>query len=252
MLQEPPSANTRTMPDGSVKRTRRHSSCSLYAQRARPRRHQDILPCILLPARFLRRYRRRRIPQPRASRVVVLAVALPKPIAVQPRRPTADSRALPASRRLSCGIPSRRVRSPTQATCYWGPEDANHSQGPNASPVQFSRRRPRPRLLASLADVRYPHQHCLLCAQVAQSDAISRHSWESTPFARISKWSCATPDASGVLSSPRACQLLAGSSCSSSDVFAARTSSPGLSRRSPVPTVPANIVSSAPKSRKAT
>lgn len=128
------------------------------------------------------------------------------------------------------------------------------------------------RPLAVLADARCPRQHRLLCTQVAQSDAVSRYSWESTPFAQISKWSCATPDTSGVLSGPWGCletsykvstprvsgwdeetyRPPAGTSCSSSVVFAARTASLGLSRCSPVSTVPANTVFSALKSRKAT
>lgn len=126
--------------------------------------------------------------------------------------------------------------------------------------------------LASLANVRCPREHRLLHAQVAQSDAISRCSSESTPFARISKWSCATPDAGGVLSGPWGCletsykvsaprvsswdeasyQPLAGTSCSSGAVFVARIASGGPARRSPVSTVPANTISFAPKSRKAT
>lgn len=61
------------------------------------------------------------------------------------------------------------------------------------------------RPLAVLADARCPRQHRLRCTQVAQSDAVSRYSWESTPFAQISKWSCATPDTSGVLSGPWGC-----------------------------------------------
>lgn len=108
--------------------------------------------------------------------------------------------------------------------------------------------------------------------------ASSSHGWfarspcESTPFARIPKSSCAIPDTSDVLLGPRGCletvykvsilrvsgwdgethQPLTGTSCESGAVFAVRTASPALSRRSLMSAVPANIASSAHKSRKAT